>query len=89
MEIMQEEVKTVIEKEDVDYRKCADTIHCGNRAGRSEDSHARKEVKLKPFSLPNTLLRPNNNSTLSEYHFGDKRTEVELKIERLKFPVSY
>ena len=80
-------MKTVSEKEVVDYRKCADTIRCGNHAGEGKDSYTRREVKLKPFSLPNTLLRPNNNSTLSEYHFGDKRTEVELTIERLKFPV--
>ena len=39
-------------------RRMQAPIHCGNYAGRSEYSYTRKEVKLKPFSLPNTLLRP-------------------------------
>ena len=81
-------VKVFSEKEAMDYRKGTDTNCCGNCAGRSEDNYTRKEVKLKPF-LCQRLCRTNSNSTFSEYHFEIRKTNAELKIERLKFPVSY
>ena len=43
-----------------------------------------EEVKLKPFFLLKTLSKP-----IEILHFRDRKTKAELKIERLKFPISY